>query len=334
MSKSLTLMPFAQLPGEVLMDDRLKPTHIRVLIALYMHKSKKREEVWPKRKTLALLTGIHEATISRLTTELEQWGWVTKMGNSGGYGRPAAYRVHVPDNLTSAFDTLVSDDGDILLPQTLAKSATVAESTTVADLEQNPSGIDYLTLAKSARGKEHTKNIPEHTNISISACEPASVKKTEGAKRGQKKSASEDFSGAIDGVPDALLADWLEVRKAKRAGPLTATAIAGLLREAAAAGLTPAQAVAHCCECGWAGFRADWLANRQRPADGKSAGHAVDHQTPIETYAQRAARQRMEEVAPMAARKAPGQRCGFAAAQAFMAGDVIDVTPANLRLQG
>lgn len=172
------------------------------------------------------------------------------------------------------------------------------------------------------------------TNISISACEPASVKKTEGAKRGQKKSASEDFSGAIDGVPDALLADWLEVRKAKRAGPLTATAIAGLLREAAAAGLTPAQAVAHCCECGWAGFRADWLANRQRPADGKSAGHAVDHQTPIETYAQRAARQRMEEVAPMAARKAPGQRCGFAAAQAFMAGDVIDVTPANLRLQG
>ena len=40
---SLTLMPFAQVPGEILMDDRLKPTHIRVLIALYMHKNKKRE---------------------------------------------------------------------------------------------------------------------------------------------------------------------------------------------------------------------------------------------------------------------------------------------------
>ena len=65
------------------------------------------------------------------------------------------------------------------------------------------------------------------------------------------------------GVPDALLADWLAVRKAKRAGPLTETAIAGLLRESAAAGMTPAQAIAHCCECGWASFRADWLANNR-----------------------------------------------------------------------
>ena len=44
---SLTLMPYAPLPGEVLMDDRLKPTHFRVLIALYMHSNKKREAVWP-----------------------------------------------------------------------------------------------------------------------------------------------------------------------------------------------------------------------------------------------------------------------------------------------
>lgn len=162
---NLTLMPFAQVPGEILMDDRLKPTHIRVLIALYMHKNKKREEVWPKRKTLSLLTGIHEATISRLTTELEQWGWLTKQGNSGGCGRPAAYRVHVPDYLTSKFDTTVNEDGDIVLPETLAESATVAESTTVADLTQNPSGIDYLTLAESARGKEQTKNRQEQTIV-------------------------------------------------------------------------------------------------------------------------------------------------------------------------
>ena len=147
------------------MPDRLKPTHIRVLIALYMHKNKKREEVWPKRKTLSLLTGIHEATISRLTTELEQWGWLTKQGNSGGCGRPAAYRVHVPDHLTSKFDTTVNEDGDVVLPETLAEYATVAESTTVADLTQNPSGIDYLTLAKSARGKEQTKNRQEQTIV-------------------------------------------------------------------------------------------------------------------------------------------------------------------------
>ena len=57
----------------------------------------------------------------------------------------------------------------------------------------------------------------------------------------------------------------------------------------------------------------------------------VQPDAPIETYAQRAARQRMEEVAPMAARKAPGS--AFDAAQRFMRGDVVDVTPAPQQLQ-
>ena len=57
----------------------------------------------------------------------------------------------------------------------------------------------------------------------------------------------------------------------------------------------------------------------------------VQPDTPVETYAQRAARQRMEEVAPMAARKAPG--AAFDAAQRFMRGDVVDVTPAPQQLQ-
>lgn len=59
----------------------------------------------------------------------------------------------------------------------------------------------------------------------------------------------------------------------------------------------------------------------------------VQPDTPVETYAQRAARQRMEEVAPMAARKAPG--AAFDAAQRFMhGGDVVDVTPTQKQLQG
>ena len=147
---SLTLLPYAPLPGEVLMDDRLKPTHIRVLIALYMHSNKKREAVWPKRKTLARLTGIHEATISRLTTELEQMGWVTKVGNTGGCNRPATYHVHVPDHITSNLDVTVDTNGDIQYPETVAKSTTVAKSATP-------------TVAKSARRKEQPIEQPiEH----------------------------------------------------------------------------------------------------------------------------------------------------------------------------
>lgn len=61
----------------------------------------------------------------------------------------------------------------------------------------------------------------------------------------------------------------------------------------------------------------------------------VDQQTGTETFAQRAARLRMEEIAPMAARKVPGAVSAFERAQAFMnGGDVTDVTPVQQRIGG
>jgi len=77
-------------------------------------------------------------------------------------------------------------------------------------------------------------------------------------------------------VPAQVWSDWLRVRTAKRAGGVTLTALAGVQREAQAAGLTLAQALAVCCERSWAGFRADWYANtrpqpRASPADVRDA---------------------------------------------------------------
>ena len=69
----------------------------------------------------------------------------------------------------------------------------------------------------------------------------------------------------LPGLPVKLVADFLAVRKAKKL-PLTETAVEGIRREAAKAGLTLEAAVRHCCERGWAGFNADWLA--------RDAGHA------------------------------------------------------------
>ena len=62
---------------------------------------------------------------------------------------------------------------------------------------------------------------------------------------------------------------------------------------------------------------------RRRDAATSPLPNVVQRDAPVETYAQRAARQRMEEVAPMAARKQPGS--AFDAAQRFMQGEVIDV---------
>lgn len=76
----------------------------------------------------------------------------------------------------------------------------------------------------------------------------------------KKKSASPRAS--LLAIPPTLLADYLAVRKAKRAGPLTKTAAAILEREAEKAGISVADAVTACCEYGWQGFNAGWYAER------------------------------------------------------------------------
>lgn len=63
----------------------------------------------------------------------------------------------------------------------------------------------------------------------------------------------------IPPINGELLADWLEVRKAKRAGKLTETAWNGLEREANTAGISASDAVKVCCERGWQSFKAEWL---------------------------------------------------------------------------
>jgi hypothetical protein len=89
-----------------------------------------------------------------------------------------------------------------------------------------------------------------------------------------------------EGVDPQQAADFLQIRKAKKA-PFTQTALDGLKREAEKAGVTPASAVATCCERGWQGFKAEWLASggtHGRPAPGadKFRGlNDVDHSSSI-----------------------------------------------------
>jgi hypothetical protein len=91
-------------------------------------------------------------------------------------------------------------------------------------------------------------------------------------------------------IPKDLLADFLVVRKAKKAGALTKTAIKGIQREADKAGLTLIEAVTVCCELGWQGFNANWYAERQ--------AKAAKQNGPTETTYQRSKREQMERDFP------------------------------------
>ena len=65
-----------------------------------------------------------------------------------------------------------------------------------------------------------------------------------------------------DSVMDSTWADYIVIRKAKKA-PVTETAIKGIAREAAKAGWSLEQALRECISRGWAGFKADWVQSDQ-----------------------------------------------------------------------
>jgi len=65
-------------------------------------------------------------------------------------------------------------------------------------------------------------------------------------------------------ISESLLADFLKVRKAKKAGDLTKTAFDGISREAAKAGISVEDAIKECCTRGWVGFKSEWYKNSNK----------------------------------------------------------------------
>ena len=62
------------------------------------------------------------------------------------------------------------------------------------------------------------------------------------------------------GVDASIAADWLQSRKTLKAA-VTITAIDGIVREAAKAKIALSDALALCCQRGWRGFKAEWVAD-------------------------------------------------------------------------
>jgi len=79
---------------------------------------------------------------------------------------------------------------------------------------------------------------------------------TETETKKEKKATS---VATPEGVNPDVWNDFMALRKAKKAA-VTLTAIAGLQREADKANMTLEQVMSMCCERGWAGFKADWVA--------------------------------------------------------------------------
>lgn len=67
------------------------------------------------------------------------------------------------------------------------------------------------------------------------------------------------------GVDASIASDWITSRKSLKAPP-TQTAIDGIARESARAGISLADALSMCCQRGWRGFKAEWV--KEQPSVG------------------------------------------------------------------
>ena len=124
--------------------------------------------------------------------------------------------------------------------------------------------IDSKVLAKHLSACQHW--IISDASAVLADCYQVATPETETETETDKETEKEIKKKAPavampDGVSDSVWSDFKKLRTAKKA-PITATSIAGIEREARKAGYTLEQALATCCERGWSGFKADWVANQ------------------------------------------------------------------------
>ena len=111
---------------------------------------------------------------------------------------------------------------------------------------------------------------------------PSLTQEPEDKKTTRAPRTSPSVSG-LEGITPQVASDWMALRKAKRAA-VTPTAIRGIQREADKAGITLEAALAMCCQRGWAGFKAEWLA--EQPKRWQSAEPAGRQSSSVESSAE------------------------------------------------
>lgn len=129
-------------------------------------------------------------------------------------------------------------------------------------------------------------NFAEHNGQTAKRRAQESVRKMSARDADKKRTRSYSISSSnkdipVDGVSgksrpvgkpelvsQELWDDYLTVRKAKRAGVVTKTALAGLVRESGKAGISLEDAIQICVERGWQSFKAEWYTDT-KPAEEK-----------------------------------------------------------------
>ena len=243
---------------------RIRPTPKCVLMAL-ADRAGDDGVAWPSLAWLCEWTCFSRRAVMNALDELEDFGLVRISKIVGKNSRCEIVLQKVADDAanpgttctgTRAGGAPVSGEENGSDPGTTCTSAADAP---VQEVHPHPGTTCTGTRAGGAPGG--AGGAPDTSITSIKT-----------SNKTRERRASAPTVDELPGVSAELMADYAAVRKAKKAGPFTATALAGLQREAARAGLTLAEAITECCEAGWQGFKAEWYFRRRGIQPPASAG--------------------------------------------------------------
>lgn len=128
-----------------------------------------------------------------------------------------------------------------------------------ARMQREVERSEALSRARSDAGRKGYEAKAKHLPSTCQAiAEQVPLSPSPSSSLDQKKKTTR--LTAPEGVSDQSWGDFLELRKAQRA-PVTETVMRGIAKEAAKAGLSLEQALQTCCERGWRGFKAEWVAS-------------------------------------------------------------------------
>lgn len=143
------------------------------------------------------------------------------------------------------------------------KSVFIAKN--LIDESNNPVAWDKRQFASDSsadRVARHRAKRNEGCNVTVTPQNRTDTEQNRTEQKEEKTSRAPRFDAQAHlvsiGVDASIAADWIQSRKQLKATP-TQTAIDGIAKEAARAGISLADALALCCQRGWRGFKAEWL---------------------------------------------------------------------------
>ena len=204
---------------------------------------------FPSVQALSSMTEQDRKTVMENLQRLREMGFIEDTGARRGItGQVPVYRLKSPENGTVKADQ--------------PKPSTKPNSTEIPALNSTENGTGPENGTVPFFPPNSTEIPTKQSRFSLETVPKTGhgTRKEQGKEPGRNKEQS--ACASIPGVPAQLFSDYMAVRRAKKAGPLTTTAVNGLIREAEKAGKTLEEAVTICCERGWQSLKAEWLIDR------------------------------------------------------------------------